>query len=244
MASHTWQVAIRSMIICISFFPPAKIPCKNIVLYQASIKLTNHNYHNNMNNEQVLTNTTWTPISYHPAIILVYPSKILKRNFLYKSLTKWLQENRKAKGPMSGLYTNVSQAALGLHFTPFEEYIHHLSYQPLVHGMVNFWNIIISPFIFCMITNSRWPTSIMITGSSSHSWVHSKNVTLMHFIWCSVICYEVMRCNGMRSYEFVMRYGWLRCWFALLQNLPVLQKIASHYKALARNYKLQDKSWS
>ena len=30
-------------------------------------------------------------------------------------------------------------------------------------------------------------------------------------MWWAVICCEVMRCNGMRSYEFVMRCGWLRC---------------------------------
>ena len=35
-------------------------------------------------------------------------------------------------------------------------------------------------------------------------------------MWWAVICCEVMRCNGMRSYEFVMHCGWLRChvvWF-------------------------------
>ena len=33
------------------------------------------------------------------------------------------------------------------------------------------------------------------------------------------MCCEVMRCNGMRSYEFVMRCGWLRChgvWFEVV----------------------------
>ena len=35
-------------------------------------------------------------------------------------------------------------------------------------------------------------------------------------VWWAVICCEVLQCNGMRSYQFVMRYGWLRChvvWF-------------------------------
>ncbi len=30
-------------------------------------------------------------------------------------------------------------------------------------------------------------------------------------MWWAVICCEVMRCNGMGSYEFVVRFGWLWC---------------------------------
>ena len=38
-------------------------------------------------------------------------------------------------------------------------------------------------------------------------------------MWWAVICCELMRCNGMRSYEFVMHCGWLRChvvWFDMV----------------------------
>ena len=38
-------------------------------------------------------------------------------------------------------------------------------------------------------------------------------------MWWAVICCEVMRCNGMRSSEFVIHCGWLRChvvWFEMV----------------------------
>ena len=76
-------------------------------------------------------------------------------------------------------------------------------------------------------------------------------VVLCHVMQCdvvmcshvmSVICCQVMRCNGMRSHEFVMRCGWLRChvvWFEVvvwcgeLENeLVVLLRTPRYYKVL------------
>ena len=59
----------------------------------------------------------------------------------------------------------------------------------------------------------------------------------------SVICCEVMRCNGMGSYEFVMRCGWLRChvvWFEVvvwgeLEDDLVI-RTAQYYKVLLQYY--------
>ena len=52
-----------------------------------------------------------------------------------------------------------------------------------------------------------------------------------------------MRCNGMRSYEFVMRCGWLRChvvWFEVvvwgeLEDDLVI-RTTQYYKVLLRYY--------
>ena len=64
-------------------------------------------------------------------------------------------------------------------------------------------------------------------------------------MWChvmcshvmSITCCEVMRCNGMRSHEFVMRCGWLRChfvWFevVILRGEVDELVIRTNYKVL------------
>ena len=43
------------------------------------------------------------------------------------------------------------------------------------------------------------------------------HVMSSHVMSCHLFC-EVMRCNGMRSYEFVMHCGWLRCHVVVVRN--------------------------
>ena len=61
----------------------------------------------------------------------------------------------------------------------------------------------------------------------------------------SVICCEVMRCNGMRSHEFVVRCGWLRChvvWFEVVVSRGEVEdelvirttKYCKYYKVVLR----------
>ena len=59
-----------------------------------------------------------------------------------------------------------------------------------------------------------WCDFLCCVMSRDAMWCH---VMCSHMM--SVICCEVMRCNGMRSHEFVMRCGWLRChvvWFEVV----------------------------
>ena len=93
-----------------------------------------------------------------------------------------------------------------------------------------------------------WCVFILCDAISCFVWCHVMHCDVMWCppMWWSVICYEVMRRNGMRSYEFVMRCGWLRwhvVWFEWLflsmkwkmSCWSVLQSAASttqYYKVL------------
>ena len=66
-----------------------------------------------------------------------------------------------------------------------------------------------------------WCVFILCDAISCVVWCHVMHCDVMWcpLMWWAVICCEVMRCNGMRSYEFVMRCGWLRChvlWFEVV----------------------------
>ena len=66
-----------------------------------------------------------------------------------------------------------------------------------------------------------WCVFILCDAISCFAWCHVMHCDVMWCppMWWPVICYEVMRRNGMRSYEFVMRCGWLRwhvVWFEWL----------------------------
>ena len=66
-----------------------------------------------------------------------------------------------------------------------------------------------------------WCVFILCDAISCVVWCHVMHcdVTWCPLMWWAVICCEVMRRNGMRSYEFVMRCGWLRChvvWFEVV----------------------------
>ena len=66
-----------------------------------------------------------------------------------------------------------------------------------------------------------WCVFILCDAISCVVWCHVMHCDVMWcpLMWWAVICCEVMRCNGMRSYEFVMHCGWLRChvvWFDMV----------------------------
>ena len=66
-----------------------------------------------------------------------------------------------------------------------------------------------------------WCVFILCDAISCVVWCHVMHCDVMWcpLMWWAVICCEVMRCNGMRSYEFVMHCGWLRChvvWFEMV----------------------------
>ena len=68
-----------------------------------------------------------------------------------------------------------------------------------------------------------WCVFMLCDAISCVVWCHVIHCDVMWcpLMWWAVICCEVMRCNGMRSYEFVMRCGcgWLRChvvWFEVV----------------------------
>ena len=66
-----------------------------------------------------------------------------------------------------------------------------------------------------------WCVFILCDAISCVVWCHVMHCDVMWcpLMWWAVICCEVMRCNGIRSYEFVMHCGWLRChvvWFEMV----------------------------
>ena len=66
-----------------------------------------------------------------------------------------------------------------------------------------------------------WCVFILCDAISCVVWCHVMHCDVMWcpLMWWAVICCEVMRRNGMKSYEFVMHCGWLRChvvWFEMV----------------------------
>ena len=102
-----------------------------------------------------------------------------------------------------------------------------------------------------------WCVFILCDAISCVVWCHVMHCDVMWcpLMWWAVICCEVMRCNGMRSYEFVMRCGWLRChvvWFEVVvwgeleddlviratQIYSVLHSTTKYYSSTTLYYKV------